>query len=163
MKDCLTLGHKLFGLGVADLRGDFSLVSAICLWWDLGTLLALPVLTSTECRRSIPESAHLKIRLWHPAKGCDALNDFKCQNLVCAQDFYLLSLIMIPPKRKAQLFSMLDILGGSQTSALKGSSHCRPAAELGIAPGSSSSRCNPSSTEQTLKQIPAQPRSWADI
>lgn len=31
MKDFLTLGHKVFGLEVADLRGDFSLVSAICL------------------------------------------------------------------------------------------------------------------------------------
>lgn len=30
--------HKFFALGVADSRGDFSLVSAICLWWDLGTL-----------------------------------------------------------------------------------------------------------------------------
>lgn len=53
-------------------------------------------------------------------------------NLVCAQDFCLLSLI--PPKRKAQLF-LLEILGGSQSSALKGSSQCRPAAELGSAPG----------------------------
>lgn len=30
------------------------------------------------------------------ASSCDALNYFKCQNLVCARDFYLLSLLLIP-------------------------------------------------------------------
>lgn len=102
-----------FRTGWVILRGDFSLVSAICLWWGLGAL-PLPVLTSTGCSRSIPGNDNLKIRLWHPAKGSDALNAFNWQSLVYAQDFSLLSLIMIPPKRKACLFSMLDILGGRQ-------------------------------------------------
>lgn len=83
-----------------------------------GLFFSSPVLTSPECRTSIPGTVHLKIRLWHPAKICNALSDFSCQSLVYAQDFYLLSLI--PPKRKAQLFSTLDFLGEVRALAGRG-------------------------------------------